>query len=101
LSQEKKQMPQIKVLPLSSLPPGSTAEVTVGEGSYALCNLNGEIHALDEVCPCSGGPLGQGGPQGQSAGVPVAWVQVQLPHFDVNVAKLPVSIVNGDILIDV
>ena len=73
-------MPFVKVLPVSALPPGSTAEVSVGENHYALCNLDGEIHALDGVCPCSGGPLAQGGLHGQSAGLPVAWAEVRLPH---------------------
>jgi nitrite reductase (NADH) small subunit len=50
----------VKVGSLSSLPPGSVTEVTLAENSYAICNINGVLHALDGVCPHAGGPLGQG-----------------------------------------
>ena len=100
-------MPFVKVLAVSALPPGSTAEVSVGEHNYALCNLNGEIHALDGVCPCSGGPLGQGVLQESLLVCP--WhgrrydCRTGVHHFDhdVKVAKFAVRIENGDILIDV
>ena len=99
-------MPFINVLPLSSLPPGATAEVSVNGHDYALCNLDGEIHALDGVCPCSGGPLGQGVLQGSLLVCP--WhgrrydCRTGVHHFDLDVAvaKLPVRIENGDILIE-
>ena len=35
-------------------------EALVGDGTYAVCNAGGEIHALDGICPHAGGPLGQG-----------------------------------------
>jgi nitrite reductase/ring-hydroxylating ferredoxin subunit len=100
-------MPFIRVLPVSALPPGSTASVTVTGNEYALCNLNGEIHALDGICPCSGGPLGQGVLQGSLLVCP--WhgrrydCRTGVHHFDrdVKVAKFPVRIQDGDILIDV
>jgi nitrite reductase (NADH) small subunit len=99
-------MPFIRVLALSALPPGSTAEVSVDGHPYALCNLDGEIHALDGVCPCSGGPLGQGVLQGSLIVCP--WhgrrydCRTGIHHFDchVKVAKLPVKVENGDILIE-
>ena len=27
---------------------------------YALCKVDGNVHAIDGVCPHQGGPLGQG-----------------------------------------
>jgi nitrite reductase/ring-hydroxylating ferredoxin subunit len=97
----------VKVLPVAALPPGSTAEVSVGEDKYALCNLDGEIHALDGVCPCSEGPLGQGVLQGNLLVYP--WhgrrydCRTGVHHFDrdVKVRKFPVRVENGDILIDI
>jgi len=97
----------VKVLKVSALPPGSTAGVSIGEDDYALCNLNGEIHALDGICPCSGGPLGQGVLQGHLLVCP--WhgrrydCRTGVHHFDrdVKVAKFAVRVQNGDILIDV
>ena len=53
----------VKVASLASLPPGTVTEVTVGDASYAICNVQGELHALDGICPHAGGPLGQGNVQ--------------------------------------
>ena len=53
----------VKVGSLSSLPPGSVSEVALGDASYAICNIQGELHALDGTCPHAGGPLGQGNVQ--------------------------------------
>ncbi|HEX4134070.1 MAG TPA: Rieske 2Fe-2S domain-containing protein [Bryobacteraceae bacterium] len=99
-------MPFIKVLDAFSLPPGATAEVAVGEKQFALCNWNGEVHALDGICPCSGGPLGQGVLQGNLLVCP--WhgrrydCRTGVHHFDqeVKVRKFEVVVQNGDILID-
>jgi len=53
-------MALVKVGALSALPPGSMMEAVVGENSYAICNVGGQLHALDGICPHAGGPLGQG-----------------------------------------
>jgi len=50
----------VKVGSLSALPPGSVTEVILGEDTYAICNKNGELHALSGICPHAGGPIGQG-----------------------------------------
>lgn len=50
----------VKIGSLAALPPGSVTEVTLGDASYAICNIGGELHALDGICPHAGGPLGQG-----------------------------------------
>ena len=57
-------MPFVKVASLSALPPGSLTQVEIGERAFALCNLDGAVHALDGVCPHAGGPLGEGTLQG-------------------------------------
>jgi nitrite reductase (NADH) small subunit len=53
-------MPFVKVASLAALPPGTVAEVILGDDAYALCNHNGEVHALWGTCPHAGGPIGQG-----------------------------------------
>jgi nitrite reductase (NADH) small subunit len=50
----------VKVGSLASLPPGSVMEVAIGEDSYAVCNVDGKLHALWGICPHAGGPIGQG-----------------------------------------
>ncbi|MGH9661088.1 MAG: Rieske (2Fe-2S) protein [Bryobacteraceae bacterium] len=50
----------VKAGSLSRLQPNSVMEVMIGETPYALCNINGKLHALAGTCPHRGGPLGQG-----------------------------------------
>jgi nitrite reductase (NADH) small subunit len=102
----------VKVIALSALPPGSVMEAHVGNGTYAICNVGGEIHALDGICPHAGGPLGQGALHGTTLVCPWhAWefdcrAQVKDPgvyEMDDGLvpAKFPVKIDGGDIFIDV
>ena len=44
----------------SKLPPGSVTEVLIGDAAYAVCNVDGELHALAGECPHAHGPVGQG-----------------------------------------
>jgi nitrite reductase/ring-hydroxylating ferredoxin subunit len=53
-------MPLIRVGALSDLPENSVMELSVGDNFYAICNVDGQITALNGVCPHQGGPLGQG-----------------------------------------
>lgn len=50
----------VKVAKLSDLNAEPLLEVFVGENPIALCKVDGEIHALNGLCPHQGGPLGQG-----------------------------------------
>ena len=53
-------MPFIKVGKVSEVPQDSVIEVSVGEDVYAVCNVEGKLHALGGLCLHQGGPLGQG-----------------------------------------
>jgi nitrite reductase (NADH) small subunit len=53
-------MPFVKVGALSALPPGTVMEAEVAGNTYAVCNIAGELHAYEGICPHAGGPLGQG-----------------------------------------
>ncbi|HYV62865.1 MAG TPA: Rieske 2Fe-2S domain-containing protein [Bryobacteraceae bacterium] len=105
-------MPFVKVGSLSGLPPGSVMEAQVGDGTYAVCNAAGEVHALDGICPHAGGPLGQGALHGTTLVCPWhAWefdCRTQVKDSGASemddgllVAKFPVRIDGDDILIDV
>jgi nitrite reductase (NADH) small subunit len=100
-------MPFVKVASLDALPPGSLMEAHVGEDSYALCNVDGEVHALEGICPHAGGPLGQGALHGETLVCPWhAWeynCRTGLSDLDesLKLEKFPVKIENGDIFVDV
>ena len=97
----------VKVLSLAELPPGSTAEVSVGENAYALCNANGTVHALWGSCPCAGGPLGHGTLVDNLLVCPWHGRRYDIctgrHHFDPNIVvpTYPVKIEDGNIFIDV
>jgi nitrite reductase (NADH) small subunit len=100
-------MPFVKVASLDALPPGSLMEARVGENSYAVCNVEGEVYALDGICAHAGGPLGQGALHGETLVCPWhAWeynCRTGSCDYDesLKLEKFPVKIENGDILIDV
>lgn len=51
----------LKIMSTSELPPeGEAREVVCGNRQLCVANLQGEISAMDNVCPHRGGPLGQG-----------------------------------------
>jgi nitrite reductase (NADH) small subunit len=97
----------VKVGSLAELPPGSVMEAEVGEKTYAICNLGGELHALDGICPHSGGPLGQGNLDGDRLICPWhAWeydCRTGLNDYDetIKLAMFPVKTEGDDVLIDV
>lgn len=53
-------MPFVKVARLDEVPPGRTKIVEIGDEEVALCNVDGEIYAIANVCTHDDGPLGQG-----------------------------------------
>jgi nitrite reductase/ring-hydroxylating ferredoxin subunit len=50
----------VRVAKLWEIPPGSCKEVEVAGRVVAVFNVDGQLHALDGICPHVGGPLGQG-----------------------------------------
>ena len=60
----------VPVLAAAELPPGQGVEVTVGGRVVALFNVGGIFHALTNLCPHRGGPLGQGFLEGTEVSCP-------------------------------
>jgi len=60
----------VPVLSVTDLPPGQATEVSVGSTSVALFNVGGTFHALSNLCPHRGGPLGQGFLEGREVSCP-------------------------------
>lgn len=99
-------MPQIRVAALSEVPPGSVIEVMVNETPFAVCNVEGELHALGGTCPHQGGPLGQGAVNGNYITCPWhCWdfdYRTGVNDFDATkkVDVYPVKVENGEISIE-
>jgi nitrite reductase/ring-hydroxylating ferredoxin subunit len=67
-------MPFERVGNLAALPAGTMMEVVRGDMRVAICNVDGELHAIDGVCPHRQGPLGQGALHGTMVVCPYhAW----------------------------
>jgi len=54
----------IKVAETSDIPTGRVKVVVVGDRRIALCNVDGQFYAIDDLCTHDGGPLDQGELQG-------------------------------------
>ena len=54
----------VAVAKLSDLPPGAVKVVTAGFDRIALCNVDGTVHAVEDVCTHDDGPLGEGALRG-------------------------------------
>src|SRR3974390_630850 len=99
-------MPFVKVATLAALTPGTLMEAVVGDNSYAVCNVNGEVHALDGICPHAGGPLGQGALHGDVIVCPWhAWeyncrTGVCVADEDLKLEMIAVKVEDGNVLID-
>ncbi len=97
----------VKVGSIKQLPPGSVMETEARGNVYAVCNVDGELRALDGICPHASGPLGQGTLHGYTLVCPWhAWeydCRTGVSDFDedVKVATFPVRLEGDDILIDV
>ena len=61
----------VKLCSLAEIPePGTAREVAAGGRAICLANVNGELAALDNVCPHRQGPLGEGTVEGDSVVCP-------------------------------
>lgn len=50
----------IRVAEVSDCPPGAARELVVEDKIVALFNIDGELVAVDGICPHQGGPLARG-----------------------------------------
>jgi len=54
----------VKVAETSDIPAGRVKVVVVGDRRIALCNVDGQFFAIDDLCTHDGGSLDQGELQG-------------------------------------
>ena len=99
-------MPFVMVASVSTLPKGSVVQAEANGETYAICNVNGEIHAFEGSCPCTGGPLGLGALRENLLVCPWhGWrydyrTGVSAYNANIRITKIPVKVEGDDILID-
>jgi len=76
----------VKLATLQELPPGGAKEVEFEGRVYAIFNVDGQISAIDGICPHQGGPLADGALEGTTVTCP--WHGWQ---FDVMTGKTPLG----------
>ena len=50
---------------VSEIAPGTTKRIVIKKTEVLLCNVDGEIYAIEDVCTHDGGPLDQGELEGE------------------------------------
>lgn len=101
-------MALVRVARVDEVAPGTGKVVRAGETAVALFNLGGVFHAIDNRCTHVGGPLGEGGVQGNVVICPwhgsefdVQTGAVLKPPARRPVATYAVSIQGEDVFVDV
>jgi nitrite reductase/ring-hydroxylating ferredoxin subunit len=97
----------VKIGALRLLPAGSAMQFEIGDSAVAVCNVGGALHAMDGICPHSGGPLGHGALDGYILTCPFhAWeFDCRTGRSDVDEslqqAIYAVKVEDGDIFVDI
>jgi nitrite reductase (NADH) small subunit len=97
----------VKAGSMAKLAPGTMLEFRNGEQQVALCNVGGEIHALDNHCPHRGGPLAQGALHGNMVVCP--WHAWEFDctngvcdfNAEIVVRRYAVRVEGDDVLVDI
>ena len=64
-------MPElVKVAETHDVPPGSAVAVECNGERVAIFNVDGQYHAMSDMCPHMGGPLSEGETDGESVTCP-------------------------------
>lgn len=98
----------VKVCSVAEAPgEGNVAEANADGVAVCLANVNGELSALDNVCPHRGGPLGQGWIEGNAVVCPWhSWTfnvktgVAEYPEKE-KVAVFPVRVDGDDVLVQI
>ena len=101
-------MDYVAVARLDEVPPGQVRLVCAGERCYALANVDGALHAVDNNCPHNGGPLSKGQLSGTELECPwhgwrwdVTTGRNCWPGADWRVGRVPVRLDGDAILVPV
>jgi len=96
----------IRVAALADCPSGAALETVVEDRIVAIFNVDGELFALDGICPHQGGPLGCGALQDKIITCPWHGWQFNVATGDHQAAttlkhpRYPVIVQDGDVMVD-
>jgi 3-phenylpropionate/trans-cinnamate dioxygenase ferredoxin subunit len=82
----------VEVAKKSEIPEAGVLGVEAEGKRLALINLNGEIYAIDDVCPHQGGPLSEGDISGEEIECP--W---HASHFNVKTGRVTADPATDDV----
>ena len=91
---------------LSDVPSGHVVAVRAGERWYALANVDGVLHAVDNNCPHNGGPLSKGTLVGRELVCPWhGWrwdvtTGANVNNPAVKIGCFPAAVVDGDVYVE-
>jgi 3-phenylpropionate/trans-cinnamate dioxygenase ferredoxin subunit len=101
-------MARQRVGKLSEVAPGATRRVVADSTEILLCNVDGTVYAIEDVCTHDGGPLDQGTLEGACVVCPRHGATFDVKTGDaltlpavMPLMTFPVTIENGDIFVDV
>ena len=63
-------MPFVKAASVAAMQAGSMVQAKIDDELYVVCNVGGELHAMDGRCPHAGGPLAEGALHGYTVVCP-------------------------------
>ncbi|MCI0440453.1 MAG: non-heme iron oxygenase ferredoxin subunit [Chloroflexi bacterium] len=101
-------MAYVKVGKATDIKPGTARVYDVGNRQVAICNVNGEFYAIDDVCTHDGGSLDQGDLDGYEIECPRHMARFDVRSGDVTslpavvpIDTFPVRVSGGDLEIEV
>lgn len=101
-------MAKQKVANLSEIAPGTTRRVVANSTGILLCNVDGTVYAIEDVCTHDGGPLDQGELEGEVVVCPRHGATFDVRTGDAltlpavaPVMTFPVTIEGDDILVEI
>jgi 3-phenylpropionate/trans-cinnamate dioxygenase ferredoxin subunit len=93
---------------VSEIAPGTTRRVVVNGSELLLCNVGGNLYAIEDVCTHDGGPLDQGQLEGETVVCPRHGATFDVRTGDaltlpavVPVMTYPVTVEGDDVYVDV
>ncbi len=99
-------MSEHRVAALSEIAPGTTKRVELAGLSMLLCNVDGSVYAIEDVCTHDGGPLDQGELEGACVVCPRHGATFDVRSGDptmpavMPVATFPVDVRGDDVYVE-